>query len=869
MKLLVLTASVLLVLAPLQASAGLVGTSACLDGPAYWCKNIQQAKQCSALTHCIKAVWEKQIVPEDTDEVCDICKNMVGQARDTLISNETQEELKEVFDGSCDLIPLKIIAKECRTLADEFVPELVETLASQMNPDTVCTVAGLCNDARIDRMLEKQNSQAKNGCSICKRHMSMVEATLETLSDEQIELKMLELCGYMGSYSDACRFTVTTQLETVVSIVRSELSRSMCHKTDVCSVKTSSLVLKGSPSVSEDIECEFCTKVVKHWVDKYASDASLEEFRHLLDGICEKLDSKNSVHCKHIVDDYYMPLFEYIRRLDPHFVCSFVGLCGNKGFFQVDNSIQINTLLDAQQTVPMVPLTSALQSGSGEKPTCMLCEYVMQKVKDFMKNTKNEEEIKDYLDSVCDIMPSSLRAKCDDLIDSYEPLIVELLVNDLDPVEVCREINLCETPQEAKASCETCQFVADEIFSVLSDKDDERMVRNVLESICYRLPTRLDQPCENFVDKYADMVMEVISKSLSPDQLCQAIDLCDAGETSSAANFGDTGCVLCEYVISNLDKMLKDKTNEKEIEDALESVCSLMPSSVEKQCDQFVDNYTELILQLLTGEVTPDEVCQYIGLCKPKLAPPVKSLPDSSKNPYCSLCEYALLTVENMIEDKKTEEEIENALDVVCYQLSVPVHKQCLKMVQKYTEKIIDLMVKEYSPEDVCSLINLCVNSEISTNDVHEVDFTLIDRRNKIQEFESAESVGCVMCEFAMEVLDEHIDDAPTVDQVERVVLFLCSYLPDTIADQCESFVNQNAQKIIDGIVKKDLDPQEVCTVELNLCDDQPQQLVVPRKRACAFGPELWCASPFHAQLCDAVEFCQTTAWNVVKVYNY
>ena len=69
-------------------------------------------------------------------QVCKICKDMVGQARDTLLSNETQEELKEVFDGSCDLIPIKIVAKECRTLSDQFIPELVETLASEMNPDT-------------------------------------------------------------------------------------------------------------------------------------------------------------------------------------------------------------------------------------------------------------------------------------------------------------------------------------------------------------------------------------------------------------------------------------------------------------------------------------------------------------------------------------------------------------------------------------------------------------------------------------------------------------------------------------------------------------------------------------------------------------
>ena len=47
-----------------------------------------------------------------------------------------QEELREVFDGSCDLIPVGLISKECKALVEEFVPELVETLASEMNPDT-------------------------------------------------------------------------------------------------------------------------------------------------------------------------------------------------------------------------------------------------------------------------------------------------------------------------------------------------------------------------------------------------------------------------------------------------------------------------------------------------------------------------------------------------------------------------------------------------------------------------------------------------------------------------------------------------------------------------------------------------------------
>ena len=54
-----------------------------------------------------------------------------------------QEELREVFEGSCALIPIKIVADECKKLVDEFIPELIETLSSEMNPDTVCSVAGL------------------------------------------------------------------------------------------------------------------------------------------------------------------------------------------------------------------------------------------------------------------------------------------------------------------------------------------------------------------------------------------------------------------------------------------------------------------------------------------------------------------------------------------------------------------------------------------------------------------------------------------------------------------------------------------------------------------------------------------------------
>ena len=68
----------------------------------------------------------------------------------------------------------------------------------------------------------------------------------------------------------------------------------------------------------------------------------------------------------------------------------------------------------------------------------------------------------------------------------------------------------------------------------------------------------------------------------------------------------DTGCVLCEYrinysyyllsirqniwlipgeyVVTTLDGLLDDKPTEQEIESALESICSILPSTVEIFC---------------------------------------------------------------------------------------------------------------------------------------------------------------------------------------------------------------------------------------------------------------------------------------------
>ncbi len=91
--------------------------------------------------------------------------------------------------------------------------------------------------------------------------------------------------------------------------------------------------------------------------------------------------------------------------------------------------------------------------------------------------------------------------------------------------------------------------------------------------------------------------------------------------------------------------------------------------------------------------------------------------------PYCTLCEYAIGEVDKLLEDKTNEKEIKSVLDRICYELSTPIQKECVNMVNQYTDEIIQMFVKGFTPKQVCAEIGLCNSRrlphrfEVASND--------------------------------------------------------------------------------------------------------------------------------------------------------
>jgi len=74
----------------------------------------------------------------------------------------------------------------------------------------------------------------------------------------------------------------------------------------------------------------------------------------------------------------------------------------------------------------------------------------------------------------------------------------------------------------------------------------------------------------------------------------------------------------------------------------------------------------------------------------------------------------------------------------------------------------------------------------------------------------------CLICEYAMHYIDNVIDNNKTRDRIEKLIHGVCKHLPKIDVDDCNKFVNDNADAVI-TILSEEVSPKEACKI-LDLC---------------------------------------------------
>lgn len=180
----------------------------------------------------------------------------------------------------------------------------------------------------------------------------------------------------------------------------------------------------------------------------------------------------------------------------------------------------------------------------GSSPECVLCENLVNKVEEKVKNNKSKDHIEEALKQVCSTFrKENLKEKCNQVVSEKINYIIDEVIKNSSPKKICRGLGFCdgkrsqddtameqiaerlmtkyaETPQ-----CVICELIMTKLEANLKKNATQVEIEQAVRDICSAFPAKLAGKCKKFVENYADLIISMVS-SVSPHDLCGELNMC-------------------------------------------------------------------------------------------------------------------------------------------------------------------------------------------------------------------------------------------------------------------------------------------------------------------------------------------------------
>ncbi|CAF3145148.1 unnamed protein product, partial [Rotaria sp. Silwood2] len=240
---------------------------------------------------------------------------------------------------------------------------------------------------------------------------------------------------------------------------------------------------------------------------------------------------------------------------------------------------------------------------------------------------------------------------CHEFIDNYGPPIIATLIREFDVATICRKLNLCTKQMKVHLShltkanpvtCGICDYVSTYINFALKRDSSEKSLQHALSTVCIHLSKEQYSQCQTIVQLFAPH-MRKLELDLN-NNFCQQLIICQTPmiELTPAIHLNQIStkskptiekdeklketivrnldstpeCMLCTYVVSYLDAILKNNKSEAAVEAALSRVCTILPRKERARCGDFVKTYGPVLAELISDVTDPQLVCRYLGMCQ-------------------------------------------------------------------------------------------------------------------------------------------------------------------------------------------------------------------------------------------------------------
>ena len=74
--------------------------------------------------------------------------------------------------------------------------------------------------------------------------------------------------------------------------------------------------------------------------------------------------------------------------------------------------------------------------------------------------------------------------------------------------------------------CKVCSFIMNKLIGMLPVDAGEQKIEGALDKVCAKLPGIIEQPCESFVAKETDVIVQGLMNHLTPEAICAKVHAC-------------------------------------------------------------------------------------------------------------------------------------------------------------------------------------------------------------------------------------------------------------------------------------------------------------------------------------------------------
>ncbi|XP_031635058.1 prosaposin-like isoform X2 [Contarinia nasturtii] len=267
-------------------------------------------------------------------------------------------------------------------------------------------------------------------------------------------------------------------------------------------------------------QCESCLELARVIGESNVADANTEsEFKSLLKDSCKEIRKYRS-KCLALVDKYSNDLFnDVVDGLDLDEICRKLYICPNDQWPHDDGSNEI----------------------SASPYECFECQHLLKGIESKVGNNRSKEHIEIVLQQSCSsISNADLKKKCFDFVTTHKDYIVNSLMIQMPPKQMCHGLGFCATqPIKIDAikqenveysdtpQCVVCQLIAVHLDDLLKENSTIDKIDDAVHAVCDKIPTKFFNDCEDTVENYAEIMISFLL-SATPKQLCTELEFCSS-----------------------------------------------------------------------------------------------------------------------------------------------------------------------------------------------------------------------------------------------------------------------------------------------------------------------------------------------------